>query len=124
MIPKKRLRSGDFAALVKDYPEAENLIYALNQTRDETAKTLDSRLSITENMNQELKSITIADKPITFRTNIRGVPRGVTAVKSEQACLGGFVNWEYIGNGQIRIDSIMGTNPGYNNQFTLLVIGD
>ena len=59
------------------------------------AKSLDSRLSIKDNMNQELKPITIADKPITFRTNIRGVPRGVTAVKSEQACLGGFVNWEY-----------------------------
>ena len=59
MIPKKRLRSDEFSKLVKDYPEVENLIYALNQTRDETAKTLDSRLSIKQNLNQELKDVTI-----------------------------------------------------------------
>ena len=124
MIPKKRLRTDEFQKLVNDYPEVENLIYALNQTRDETSKTLDSRLSIKENLNQELKDITIGDQPVVFRTNIRGIPRGVTAVKSEQACLGGFVNWEYLGNGQIRVDGIAGSAGGCDNKFTLLVMGD
>ena len=124
MIPKKRLRSDEFSKLVKDYPEVENLIYALNQTRDETAKTLDSRLSIKQNLNQELKDVTIGDQPVVFRTNIRGIPRGVTAVKSEQICTGGFVNWEYLGNGQIRIEGIAGTVGGCDNKFTLLVVGD
>ena len=124
MIPKKRLRSDEFQKLVDDYPEVEHLIYALNQTRDETAKTLDSRISIRENLNQELKNVTIGDQPIVFRTNIRGIPRGVTAVKSEQACLGGFVNWEYLGNGQIRVDGIAGSAGGCDNNFTLLIMGD
>ena len=124
MIPKKRLRSDEFQKLVDDYPEVENLIFALNQTRDETSKALDSRISIKDNLNQELKTIKIADKPITFSTNVKGIPRGVTAVKSETACTGGFVNWEYMGNGQIRVDGIAGAAPGCNNEFTLLVMGD
>ena len=124
MLPKKRLQIGDFQKLLKDYPEAENLIYNLNQTREETSKALDSRLSIKDNMNQELKDIEIANNPITFRTSVRGTPRGVTIVKAEQPCLGGFVNWEYVGNGQIRVDSITGINPGCNNRFTLLVMGE
>ena len=124
MLPKKRLQIGDFQQLIKDYPEAENLVYNLNQTREETSKALDSRLSIKDNMNQELKDIEIADQPITFSTSVRGTPRGVTVVKAEQPCLGGFVNWEYIGEGQIRVDSITGIAQGCNNRFTLLVMGD
>ena len=124
MLPKKRLQIGDFQKLLKDYPEAENLIYNLNQTREETSKALDSRLSIKNNMNQELKDIEIGDQPITFKTNIQGTPRGVTAVKSNNSCLGGFVNWEYMGNGQIRVDSIAGTMADCNNKFTLLIMGD
>ena len=44
MLPKKRLQVGDFQELLKDYPEAENLIYNLNQTREETSKALDLSL--------------------------------------------------------------------------------
>ena len=124
MLPKKKLQIGDFQQLVKDYPEAEDLIYNLNQTREETSKALDSRLSIKNNLNQELKNIEISDKPITFRTNIKGTPRGVTVVKAEQSCLGGFVNWRYLGEGQIRVDSISGILEGCNNKFTLLVMGE
>ena len=120
----KRLRSGDFESLIKDYPEMEELIYNLNETRNETSKSLNSRLSIRENLNQELKDITIQEKPVTFKTTIIGRPRGVTIVKAEQTCTGGFVNWEYLGDSNIKINSITGLMPGCNNKFTLLVIGE
>ena len=121
----KRLNAGDFEKLVRDYPEMENIIYNLNETRNETSKSLNSRLSIKENMNQELKNIEISEgKPVIFKTSVIGNPRGVTIVKAEQNCTGGFVNWEYLGDSNIRINNITGLIPGCNNQFTLLVMGE
>ena len=121
----KRLRSGDFEKLVRDYPEMENIIYNLNETRNETAKSLSSRLSIKDNLNQELKDITITEgETVTFRTTIVGIPRGVTIVKAAQNCTGGFVNWEYVGDNRIKINNITGLIPDCDNQFTLLVMGE
>ena len=120
----KRLRSGDFEKLLRDYPEMEELIYNLNETRNETSKSLNSRLSISENLNQELKDITINTSAVIFKTSIIGRPRGVTIVKAEQECTGGFVNWEYLGDSRIKINSITGLTPDCNNKFTLLVIGE
>ena len=121
----KRLRSGDFEKLVKEYPEFEELIYNLNETRNETAKALSSRLSIRESLNQELKRIIISEsKPVVFKTSVNGNPQGVTIVQAHQNCTGGFVNWEYLGDNNIRINNITGLIPGCNNEFTLLVIGE
>ena len=121
----KRILLGDFEKLVTDYPEIEHLIHNLNETRNETSKSLNSRLSIRENLNQELKRIIISeDKPVVFKTSVQGNPQGVTIVQAHQNCTGGFVNWEYLGDNNIRINSITGLTPGCNNEFTLLVIGE
>lgn len=130
----KRIRSEDYPGDFKQF--AERLGFLLNPFLDQLVRAFNKNINITDNLNQELKTLDITvdangntDRTVAFQKSIQGSIAGITVIRALNRATPGtaplaapFVSYTD-SNNTITITNCKGLAAGVRYTLTLHIIG-
>ena len=109
------------------------LFYPLNQFIGTMRLALNNNLTFSENMNAQVKELTITEStsyPLYFSATVNSKPDGLWVIGINE--ISGapanftsavFIDWEYVGNSNIKIKAITGIDNTKTYNLKMIVIG-
>lgn len=122
--------------LMEDFKDQESwiakLLTPLNQIIQELTTGINSNnISVSENLRQEIKEVKVYDDPssypFVFKQKFSQIPIGLSVIycKTNSGITPitvPWIDWDYLGTDQLRINSISGLTPGLTYTIKIHVI--